>query len=311
MLMRTHNSVPDGTGKDAYVRLHAAILLAGGTGLFGRLISIGELPLVGIRVIVASLLLAALLGARKQLAKLPWAHLWRMMGCGALLSIHWVLYYGSIKAANISIGAVCFALVGFFTAIVEPVLERRAPSWRELLLSLLTVAGIALIFGLDPRYRIGIAIGVLSSIVFTFFSIFSKRVQSETGCTSSTMLLYEMIGGAVVLLLLLPPYALAFPNAGIIPTWKDAGWLLLFSTVFTIAPFLLQLQALRHISAFTVNLSYNLEPVYTILLAMIFFGEAGELNGGFWLGILLIVVSVVLQTVAAIRSRRRDSETQL
>lgn len=222
-----------------------------------------------------------------------------------LLSVHWVLYYGSIKAANVSIGAVCFALVGFFTAIIEPALEHRRPSWGELLLSLFTVLGIGLIFGLDARYRLGIGIGVLSSVVFTFFSIFSKKVQADTGHSSSTMLLYEMVGGAAVLTFLTPLYALLFPEVGIIPSWRDSGYLLLFASVFTVVPFLLQLQALRSISAFTVNLSYNLEPVYTILLAMILFSEAGELERSFWIGIVLIVLSVVLQTLSSIRKSRK------
>lgn len=295
---------------NAYIRLHAAILLAGGTGIFGRLISIGELPLVCYRVILASLILAGILGANGRLHHIPCSQLWKIMRCGVLLSIHWVLYYGSIKAANISIGAVCFALVGFFTAIIEPLLERRKPSWRELLLSLLTVLGIGLIFGLDARYRLGIGIGVLSSIVFTFFSIFSKKVQAETGQQSSTMLLYEMIGGAIVLTLLIPPYSYIFPEVGIIPSWTDGWYLLLFASVFTIAPFLLQLQALRSISAFTVNLSYNLEPIYTILLAMIIFNEAGELNPSFWVGIVLIVMSVVMQTLSSKRSKGRHDTKQ-
>lgn len=288
----------------AYIRLHAAILLAGGTGLFGRLISIGELPLVCIRVILASLILAVIMGAEKRLHRMPWKDLWKIMGCGVLLSVHWVLYYGSIKAGNVSIGAVCFALVGFFTAIIEPLLERKKASTREILLSLLTVIGIGLIFGLDARYRLGIAIGVVSSFIFTFFSIFSKKVQADTGHKSSTMLLYEMIGGAIVLTLLTPLYSYFFPDVAIIPTWSDSGYLILFASVFTIVPFLLQLQAFRSISAFTVNLSYNLEPVYKILLAMIIFNEAGELNQSFWIGIMLIVISVVMQTLSNKRSKK-------
>jgi len=285
------------SSREAYIRLHTAILLAGGTGLFGRLISIGELPLVCIRVILAAIILGAVMGGGRRLHRLPWSHLWKIMGCGVLLSVHWVLFYGSIKAANVSIGAVCFALTGFFTAVFEPVLEHRRPSWTELSLSMLTVVGIGLIFGLDVRYRLGIGIGVLSSFVFTFFSIFSKKVQADTGHTSSTMLLYELIGGAVVLILLTPFYSWAFPQTGIIPAWNDALYLLLLASVFTIVPFLLQLQALRTISAFTVNLSYNLEPVYTVLLAMIIFNEAGEVNLSFWMGISLIVLSVILQSV--------------
>ena len=282
--------------KDAFVRLHLAVLIAGGTGLFGRLVSIGELPLVALRVILGATMLALLLGARHRLHCLPRRELLRIMGCGVLLSVHWVFYYGSIKAANVSIGAVCFALVGFFTAIIEPLIDRRRPSLRQLVLGALSVAGIALIFGLDARHRMGIALGIVSSLIYVFFSISSKRVQSATGRSSSTMLLYEMAGGAIVLTIATPIYALAFPDVAIVPTPRDAVLLLVFASVFTIVPFLLQLQALRHISAFTVNLTYNLEPVYTIALAMVIFGEAAELNFSFYLGIALIVAAVLLQT---------------
>ncbi len=156
-----------------------------------------------------------------------------------------------------------------------------------------------LIFGFDARYRLGIGIGCLSSLVYTFFSVGSKRVQASTGHSSSTMLLYELIGGGVVLTLATPLYALVFPETPIVPTLKDWGFLLLFSSVFTVLLFLMHLQALRNISAFTVNLSYNLEPVYTILLAMIIFNEASELNRSFWIGIFMIVLSVVLQTISS------------
>lgn len=294
--------------KDAFIRLHLAVLIAGGTGLFGRLVTIGELPLVAVRVVLAALLLAiillpASLRSRKphrwiiSAGKVPTRReLWQIMGCGVLLSVHWVFYYGSIKAANVSIGAVCFALVGFFTAFIEPLVGRHRPSWRELGLGLLSVVGIALIFGLDARYRLGIGLGVVSSLIYVFFSISSKRVQADSGCSSSTMLLYEMVGGGIVLLAATPLYALAFPSVGVVPTSRDWVFLLLFASVFTIVPFLLQLQALRHISAFTVNLTYNLEPVYTIALAMLIFGEANELNFAFYLGITFIVASVFLQT---------------
>lgn len=295
--------------KKAFAKLHLAVLIAGGTGLFGRLISVGELPLVCIRVVLGALMLAILLGLQHRLKKLSWHNLCRIMGCGILLSIHWVFYYGSIKAANISIGAICFALVGFLTAIIEPMIDHRSPKWKELFLGILTVLGIGLIFGLDARYRLGIGLGVISSLIYTFFSIYSKRVQASSGESSSTMLLYEMIGGAIILIIATPFYAKLFPNVGIIPTSTDWLYLILFSSVFTIAPFLLQLQALRHISAFSVNLTYNLEPVYTILLAMILFGEATELNMSFYIGILLIISSVALQIIDSIKSQNKKQPT--
>lgn len=290
--------------KDSFVRLHIAVLIAGGTGLFGRLVSVGELPLVSVRVALAAIILTVVLAAQHKLHRVPSAHMWKMMGCGVLLAVHWVLFYGSIKASNVSIGAVCVSLIGFFTAILEPLFGHSKPKWREILLSLVTVLGISLIFGLDPRYRLGIGIGFVSSFVCTLFSISSKRVQASTGESSSTMLLYELFGGTVILLAAVSVYPSLFPDAQIIPSPKDWVYLLLLASVFTIVPFILQLQVLRRISAFTVNLTYNLEPVYTIFFAMILFGEATELTFSFWIGIALIVLSVALQ---AVYSSRRQS----
>ncbi len=289
---------------NAYITLHLSILLAGGTGLFGRLISIGEVPLVCIRVIVAAIILAIVMGVSGKLHLPPAKNVMKIMACGILLAIHWVFYYGSIKYANVSIGAVCFALVGFFTAILEPLIARHKPSWREIMLSMLTIAGIAMIFGFDARHRTGIIIGIFSSLFYTFFSLGSKRVQASTGHKSSTMLMYELIGGGMVLIFATPLYAQMFPETAIVPTNSDWCFLLLFASVFTIMPFLLLFKALKSISNFTVNLSYNLEPVYTILAAMVLFNEANELNASFWIGILLIILSVAFQTTITYRSSK-------
>lgn len=290
--------------KHSYLRLHVSILLAGATGLFGKFISISELPLVFYRVVFSAMFLALVMGLGHRLHRLPGRQLAAILGCGVLLSVHWVCYYGSIKLANVSIGAICFALVGFFTALVEPLVNHHKPSWRELMLSLITVAGVMLIFGFDTRYRVGIAVGSLSSLLYSFYSVLSKKVQAVTGRASSTMLFYELVGGGVVLAMALFIFSQCRPEADVIPSAHDFWALLIFAAVFTIAPFLLQLQALRSISAFTVSLSYNLEPIYTILLAMLIFGESRELSGAFWIGVSLILISVLIQTLLAIKAKR-------
>ena len=290
--------------KHSYLRLHVSILLAGATGLFGKFISISELPLVFYRVVFSAMFLALVMGLGHRLHRLPGRQLAAILGCGVLLSVHWVCYYGSIKLANVSIGAICFALVGFFTALVEPLVNHHKPSWRELMLSLITVAGVMLIFGFDTRYRVGIAVGCLSSLLYSFYSVLSKKVQAVTGRASSTMLFYELVGGGVVLAVALFIFSQCRPEADVIPSAHDFWALLIFAAVFTIAPFLLQLQALRSISAFTVSLSYNLEPIYTILLAMLIFGESRELSGAFWIGVSLILISVLIQTLLAITAKR-------
>lgn len=286
----------------AYLRLHTGILLAGATGVFGRLISLAELPLVWYRMIIATGVLAAVLAVGGRLHRPTFREAWRIGCCGTLLAIHWVLFYGSIKAANVSVGVVCFALNGFFTALLEPMASGKRFSLRDLLLGLITLGGIVLIFGLNMQFRTGIVIGTFSSLFYTLFAIASKRVQSATGVESSAMLLYELMTGWCVLSLAMPFYAMLYPSVSLMPEGSDWLFITLFASVFTIGPFLTQLQALRTLSAFTVNLSYNLEPLYSIALAMLLFNEAQELNLSFWMGVSMIVAAVGYHAVCGKRS---------
>lgn len=286
----------------AYLRLHTGILLAGATGVFGRLISLSELPLVWYRMMIAAGVLAAVLAVGGRLHRPTFREAWRIGCCGTLLAIHWVLFYGSIKAANVSVGVVCFALNGFFTALLEPMASGKRFSLRDLLLGLITLGGIVLIFGLNMQFRTGIVIGTFSSLFYTLFAIASKRVQSATGVESSAMLLYELSTGWCVLSLAMPFYAMLYPSVSLMPEGSDWLFITLFASVFTIGPFLTQLQALRTLSAFTVNLSYNLEPLYSIALAMLLFNEAQELNLSFWMGVSMIAAAVGYHAVCGKRS---------
>ena len=286
----------------AYLRLHTGILLAGATGVFGRLISLAELPLVWYRMIIATGVLAAVLAVGGRLHRPTFREAWRIGCCGTLLAIHWVLFYGSIKAANVSVGVVCFALNGFFTALLEPMASGKRFSLRDLLLGLITLGGIVLIFGFNMQFRTGIVIGTFSSLFYTLFAIASKRVQSATGVESSAMLLYELLTGWCVLSLAMPFYAMLYPSVSLMPEGSDWLFITLFASVFTIGPFLTQLQALRTLSAFTVNLSYNLEPLYSIALAMLLFNEAQELNLSFWMGVSMIVAAVGYHAVCGKRN---------
>ena len=292
------------TKDNAYLRLHIGILIAGGTGIFGRMISLTEIPLVWYRMLTASIVMVIIMLYNRRLHRLPLPHLVKISGCGALLAIHWVMFYASIKASNVSIAVVCIALDGFFTALLDPLISHRRFSLREVLLSLIALAGILLIFGFDSRYRLGIIFGILTSFFYALFSIYSKGIQHTTGHKSSTMLLYELISGWLLLTLFLPFYSMLNPSLSLTPSTADWIMLPIFGSIFTIGPFLLQLQALRSISAFTVNLSYNLEPIYSIILALIIFDEANELNRYFWLGVLLIILSVVLQTIYSRHKKR-------
>ena len=286
------------SNKKAFFQLHLSVLLAGFTGLFGKLITLNETDIVWYRMLFTALILLVFTG----LPKVGLRKFLQIAGCGSLLGLHWMLFYGSIKASNVSIGVICFALVGFFTALFEPLILRRKFSWTELLLSLITVCGLLCIFSFDPRYRYGIMIGVVSSAVCSLYTICNKKVS--VGVRSRTMLMYQMSGGILGVTLMIPLYLWVFPSDQsvlVIPEKSNLLWMLCHSLFCTVAMYLLQIMALKQLSAFTVNLSYNLEPCYTILLAFIFFGEARELNASFYFGIALVILSVVLQSLKAMR----------
>lgn len=297
------NNTKQETRKSFYL-LHLSVFIAGFTGVLGRLIQLNEAVLVWYRMAIAALLLLPFLLATKQLVRSKFKDILQMSGVGVLLCLHWVFFYASIKASNVSIGVVCFSLVGFFTALFEPIINRHKPSAVEFLFSLLTILGIFLIFHFDSRYQLGIILGVISSALYALFAIVNQHVGHHN--KSMTMLLWEMVGGLVVLTLIMPLYLHFVPADSFVPNKTDLAYLLFMVIICTIGLCLLQNIVLQRISAFTVNLTYNLEPVYSIIISMIIFHENKELNLAFYIGLSLIIISVVLQTLHVSRGKKKD-----
>ena len=220
----------------------------------------------------------------------------RIAGCGVLLGIHWVAFFASIQASNVSVGVACIATSCFFTSFFDPAINRGRLSWKDFFISFIAIAGILLIFSLDVRYRLDIVLGLLSAAVYSVFAILNIRVAESSGQDSANMLFYELIGCVIFMALCMPFYIHLNPGLPAVPSRSDFWSLLVLGSVFTIIPFLLQIHALRHLSAFTVNIFYNLEPVYSIIFAAFLFGETREVGPSFWAGISLIVISVFLQS---------------
>lgn len=291
--------------KQAFIKLHLSVFIAGFTGIFGKLITLNEGLLVWYRLLITSALLLLIIKFTNKRIKIPFRDVLKIAGVGLLLTMHWLFFYASIKYSNVSIGVVCFSMSGFFTAIFEPVINRRRISFRELFFSIIALCGIALIFHFDTRYRTGIILGTISSALAALFVIMNKRVTSSNGYSWQGNLFYEILGGFIGLSLLLPVYLHFFPVESFIPSTLNLFYLLLFSVFCTIGLYMLQIQALKHISAFTLNLSYNLEPVYSIILAMIIFKEGRDLDFSFYLGLSLIVASVIVQIYSVRRERQK------
>jgi drug/metabolite transporter (DMT)-like permease len=278
--------------KAALIKLHIAVFLWGFTGVLGRAIELNEGLLVWYRILITVVSLFLLMKWKGQLERVPLKTMLQLFGIGAIVALHWVCFYGSIKYANVSIALICFSSAGVIAALLEPLMTEKKIVWMEVLLGCIGIAGIYLIFHFDTRYRTGIIIGFISTVLSVVFSILNKKAVATVA--PKTMMLYELSGGLLVLSLLMPVYLHYFPTAKILPSLQDWGWLFLLSWVCTVYAMDLSLQALRKISAFTQNLIVNLEPVYGIVLAFFVYHENKDLSDRFYIGFALIVVAVSL-----------------
>ncbi len=284
--------------------MHIAVFLAGFTAILGKLITLNEGLLVWFRLLITVSTLGIMLYYQKRIKAIPWGDMLKIFGVGVIVALHWVTFYGSVKYGNVSVALVCFSATGFFAAFFEPMILRRKLSVIEIGLGMMAIAGIYIIFDFHPQYKLGIIFGILSAMGSALFPIFNKRLLVVY--EPKTLTLYELGGGLLALTVLVPLYLQKFPASYYVPTATDWLWLFVLAWLCTVLSFDLQLNALKKVSAFTANLTYNLEPVYGIILAFIFFKENENLHREFYLGVLLILLAVVLQMWRISRQYRRQ-----
>lgn len=287
--------------KKSYLMLHLAVFLAGFTGVFGKMISLNEIPLVWCRVLFSSIILCIALKLYNVKKLSSFKEIFGISKIGLLITVHWIFFYASIKYSNISIGVVCFCLTSFFTAIFEPLINKKKFSPVQLLLSAMTLIGISFIFHFDSSYQLGIAFGVASAAFAALYTIFNERLVRSYD--AKLINYYQMMGGTIGLGIILPMFYYLNPEQRFIPTATDTVYLILLALFCTVALYVMVAEVLKKLSAFTVNLTYNLEPIYSIIIAFLFFNEGKEVNFSFYIGLIFVLLSVVLQSVISLKKR--------
>lgn len=291
--------------------MHAAVLLWGFTGVLGVAIALDAPALVWYRTLMTAVFMAVILLFRKEWLRVAPRDMITLVAVGALMGLHWVAFYGAIKFANASIALVCLSTASVFTSLLDPLVNKGRYNMVELLLGLMALAGVYLIYQFQDMYGKGIAFGVVAAILSSVFTVLNKRVAHKY--PARLMVFYEMSAGWVLVSLLI---ALLFvfnlqswliapgqtaDTIQLLPHGYDWLWLIILSLCCTVWAQSLALNALRHLSSFTVTLSVNLEPVYGILLAFLFYHENKHLAWGFYAGVGLILLSVALQMIRLLR----------
>ena len=274
--------------RQAYLQLHTCVILWGFTAILGRIISLPAVQLVCWRMALVAVVLLAVRRTWIGVAGMPLRSIFVFVAIGLIVAAHWVAFYTSIKISNVSVAVACLGLGSIFAAIIEPIVMRRPHERLEILLGVLAVPGVALIVGGVPlEMRLGIAAGVVAALLSAIFTTLNKRFAPSGDSFAITCL--EMIAGAVVLGV---PAALSGLT---LPTLMDAIWLVVLAVACTLLPFVMWIQSLKYVSAFSTLLILNLEPVYSILLAAILFQEYEDLTPLFYGGTAIVLLTVVLQ----------------
>ncbi len=289
----------------ALFQLHVCVVLWGFTAILGKLITLPAFELVWWRMLLVSVAIACMPRVWRALATIPPRLALVYAGIGVVVAIHWVAFYASVKLANASVAATCMALAPVVTALIEPAVTGARFERHNLMLGIVVIPGVALVVGGIPgSMHTGFWVGVVSAALAAVFTALNKRFVGQHDALAITGL--ELGAGFLVVAAILP---FTGPHE-IFPPWpsvQDGAWLLVLAILCTLIPYALSLAALRHLSAFTAQLAINLEPLYAVTIAVLFLGEARELDTQFYLGLALVLAAVFgdgwLQTLRLRRTR--------
>ena len=292
---------PPAAGRNLLV-LHLTVLVWGFTGILGNLISLPAIQLVWYRVGIAFVSLALYFVWKRRSFAVRRRDVLAFLLTGGLVGLHWLLFFASIKASTVSVTLVCLSSVTLFTALVEPLFYKRRTSKLEVLVGLLIIVGIYFIFRFESHYLKGILLGLAAAVAAAFFGTINSLLIKRSGAT--VISLYEMAGAWGLLSVFM--LATGGFDARMHAAGADWVYLVLLGTVCTSGAYVAAVSVMKEISAFRVALASNLEPIYGILLAWLFFGQQEKMSAGFYAGAVMILGAVFLYPVLKYRLAKRN-----
>lgn len=272
-----------------YIQLHFVVVLLGFTAILGALISLPAIDLVWYRMLIGFAGLWGFFVFRKIAFRLSLRKILPLLGIGVVVALHWITFFHAIKVSNVSVTLGVFASTTLFTSFLEPLTQKRRIFWLEVLIGLVIIGGIYLIFQYEFHFLEGILYALLSALLNGLFVVLNRNISTRHH--PSVISFYEMIGGFLFITFFLASTG-GFDAAYFRISPADIFYLLLLGLVCTAYAFTAIVDVMKVLSAYTVVLAVNLEPVYGIVMAYFFFPDAESMSGGFYLGTFIILSSV-------------------
>lgn len=277
------------------LHLHFLVFIAGFTGILGELISIKAVPLVWIRMIIASVILFVFIKFSKTNIKIPLKKIFKLALAGIIIALHWITFFGSIDASNVSIALTMFSTGAFFASFIEPIVYKRKIIWYEILFGVLVVIGVLIITQSELKYLNGIILGIFSAFFASIFAVLNGKFLEQHSPTAISF--YEFISGVLFITIFMLIGNFNFETEVFILTTADLLYLFILGSICTAYAFIAAIKIMRHISPYTVVLTYNLEPVYGIILALLLFPEKEKMSSSFYYGATIVILTVLINGI--------------
>ncbi|NMH86433.1 DMT family transporter [Flavivirga algicola] len=278
-----------------YIHLHFLVFIAGFTAILGELITIKAIPLVWYRMVMASILMFVYIKIAKVKLKIKPKSLIRLSIAGIIIALHWITFFGAIDASNISITLAMFSTGAFFASFIEPIIYKRTIIWYEILFGIIVIIGVFIITQSEIKYLKGIILGISSAFFSSLFAVLNGRFLKQH--TATVISFYEFLSGVLFISIYILFFGTGFSSDFFNLSISDFSYLFILASICTAYAFIASVYVMKLISPYTVVLTYNLEPVYGIIMAIIWFPEKEQMGTSFYYGALVIIATVILNGI--------------
>jgi drug/metabolite transporter (DMT)-like permease len=288
-----------------YLHLHFLVFIAGFTAILGEAISLGSIALVWHRMLIAFVLTFLFLIFRKYDFKINLRDFFNFSLAGIIIALHWITFFEAIEQSNISITLAMFSTGAFFASLLEPIFFKRKIKPVEIILGCVVICGVFIILKANINSFVGVFLGIVSALLASLFSVFNgKLVQNNNPFLIS---FYEFLSGVVFILL----YLIFSDNVSdlAISSFFSYDYLYVFilGSICTAYAFIASIYILKFLSPYTLVLTYNLEPVYGILLAIFIFPDTEKMEFSFYIGTLIIISTIIINSILKIKNNKKTS----
>ncbi|MCU4173537.1 DMT family transporter [Carboxylicivirga sp. N1Y90] len=274
-----------------HLQLHFVVLLYGFTAILGKLISLPSPQLVWYRMFIAAAVLGLIIYYKKLSFNIGWKNILQITAVGIVVAFHWITFFHAVKISNVSVTLGCMASTTLFASFLEPIIFRKKIKWLEVFIGLLIISGLYLIFQFELSYWQGIITALISAFLAGLFTVLNKFFIDKHHPV--TISFYEMLSGFGAITIFLA-FSGTFDGNLLMPTNMDIVYVLILGLVCTAYAFVVAVDVMKVLSAYTVVLAINMEPIYGILLAWVIFGQSELMSAGFYIGTAVILLAVFL-----------------